>query len=128
MSSRSILAAACAAVLLSAPALADGIVVSARAPSFRNLEYDYDGADRVLAARTALGQAIPMGSSIVGARAVLKQAGARCRDRQPGRMTCASNQFEAVENVLHDVAWTIAVDHDGDTVTGLTIDRTSIGS
>lgn len=120
--------AAIAATLATAPTLARDIVVKGQGATFNDLEYSYSGSDRLDAARTELSREVPVGSDVAGARAILKQAGARCADVSVARLRCTSNHFEAVENVLHDVAWTISVDHSGNSVTGLSVERASIGS
>ncbi|WP_068081055.1 hypothetical protein [Novosphingobium rosa] len=119
-----------AAALLgvSAPAMASPIVVSAQPLSFRGLEFNHAGQERVDYARAALHAAIPQGSALSNARALLTHAGARCTQHQADRMTCVANSFEAVDEMLHDVSWTIHVSHDGDAVTALSVERQSIGS
>lgn len=116
-----------AAAVATSPVLANSILVAAPAPTFRDFEFGASGADQLDAARTTFAKAIPIGSSISGARQVLTKAGARCRDAQ-AELRCTSNHFEAVADILHDVAWTVAIDHDGNSVTGLAVDRESIGS
>jgi hypothetical protein len=110
-----------------APVQAQPITVTGRPLTFRGLEFDYSGADRMNAAKTAIHRAIPSGSNVGDARKFLTGAGAICRNHS-AKMTCVSNGFDVVENTLHDVAWTIDVDHKGGAVTDVSIDRESIGS
>lgn len=127
MSNR-ILIAALAMLGASAPAMADPITVSARPTTFNSLEYDYSGQDRIDRANAYLHASIPIGSSVEDARALLLKAGARCSTRPAARLHCTAESFETVESVLHDVDWTVDVDRQGDTVTGLSIERQSFGS
>ncbi|UAK23770.1 hypothetical protein [Sphingomonas nostoxanthinifaciens] len=117
-----------AAALMTSPSLAGDIVVTGQAQTFGDLEFGYSGTDRIDAARSGLAASIPAGSSVASARALLVRAGARCKDAAPSQMRCTSNKFEAVEDMLHDVSWTVAVNHDGDAVTRVAVDRASIGS
>jgi hypothetical protein len=111
-----------------APVHANPIVVTGHPITFRGLEFDYSGEQRIDVAEAALHSAIPVGSKVIDARSALTHAGAICHDRRPEEMTCVSNGFDVVENILHDVSWTIEVDHQGGSVTNLAIDRESIGS
>lgn len=111
-----------------APAVAQPIVVSGHPLTFQGLEYGYSGQDRIDQANAYFHTAIPAGTSVADARTILKKAGARCADRAGAPLLCTVNSFEAVDDMLHDVRWTVNVDRDGDAVTGLSLARTSIGS
>jgi hypothetical protein len=127
MSNR-ILIAALAVLGATAPAMADPITVSARPTTFNSLEYDYSGQERIDRANDYLHASIPVGSSVADARTLLRKAGARCSTKPAAQLRCTAESFETVESVLHDVNWTVDVDHQGDTVTGLSVDRQSFGS
>jgi hypothetical protein len=120
--------AALAVLGAAAPALAQPIVVSGHPVTFQGLEYGYSGQDRIAEANAYFHDAIPAGSSASDARALLTKAGAHCADRNGAQLRCTANSFEAVDDMLHDVSWTVKIDRDGDAVTGLSVDRASIGS
>ena len=117
-----------AVALVASPALAAPIVVSAPVKSFRSLEFDYQGQTLIDAARRRLAAALPVGTSLEQARAVLHSAGAACDRGGAEPMHCTANQLEAVEDTLHDVVWTVDVSHADDRVTGISVARRSIGS
>jgi hypothetical protein len=125
---RRCLIAAVALLGVSVPAMADPIVISAHSASFRGFELAWSGQERIDRATLYLQAAIPQGSALADARTLLTRAGARCTGHDDARMTCVSNAFEAVEDMGHDVSWTILIDHAGNTVTGLSLARDSIGS
>jgi hypothetical protein len=120
--------AALAVLGATGPAHAQPIVVSGHPVTFQGLEYGYSGQDRIDQANSYFRSAIPAGSSVTDARILLTKAGARCSDRPGAALRCTANSFEAVDDMLHDVSWTVRVDRDGNAVTGLSIGRSSIGS
>jgi len=106
-----------------APAAAHTIVVTAPAPSFRHIEFIVPEDQRLPAAREAYARAIPVGSRVADARALLRHTGASCHRDKAAVMACTWSAFEPADDVVQDVVWTVAVAHDGDVVTGLAIDR-----
>lgn len=106
-----------------APASAHTIVVTAPAPSFRDIEFIVPEDQRLSAAREAYGRAIPVGSQVADARALLRRTGASCHRGKAVTMACTWSAIEPADDIMQDVVWTIAVAHDGDVVTGLAIDR-----
>lgn len=104
-----------AATLFAGPSFAQVIVVTAPAPAFAAVAYDYTDA-------------IPLHSSIAGARATLRHAGAVCRDRGAARMTCAGTAFGTDRDQWVDITWTVDVDHQADAVTGLGVARPPTGA
>ena len=113
---------ACAALaLIASPAIAEP------APhSFRALEFRHDEAQRMAVARESFARHIPAGTPIAAARATLEKAGARCT--AGAVLTCRHASTEAVENAHRSVHWTVEVGHADGRVTGLAIDRRSIGA
>ncbi len=98
-------------------------------PSFRDLEYRADASDVLQTARTRLSARIPSGTTVADAESILHKAGARCRpSQQPAIVRCRYEQFEATEERLRDVSWTIDLAIDGDTVSALSVNRSSTDS
>jgi len=117
-----------AATLLAGPSFAQTIVVSGHAPTFAALEYDYSDTAGTTPARNEIAAVIPVGSSVDGARATLRHAGAVCRDRSAARMTCAWTAFGTDRDQLLDITWTVEVNHNADAVTGLGVARSLTGA
>jgi hypothetical protein len=118
----------CAMIGVSAPIFAAPLIVLGRNTTFRGFEHELSGRDRIAAANSYFRAVIPVGSAVVNARALLKRAGAWCSDRDPAQLRCTANSSEAVEDMLHDVSWTVNVEHMDAKVTHVAVDRSSIGS
>jgi hypothetical protein len=110
-----------AALFAAAPGSAAGDQLT-----FRGLEHRYAPKERLAVATDHFNMAIPAATPLHEARATLEKAGARCRDG--ATLTCTHNSFDGVENMLHQVVWTVEAQHDGGAVTGLQVNRESIGS
>lgn len=93
------------------------------AVSFRTIEYD--GGDRVAEAQNALGGAIPAGTPIVAAEAVLSEAGARCHPsrHEAGSIRCVYNEMSAADENFDDIRWTTHLRVADGLVTDMTVDR-----
>ncbi len=110
------------------PAAAQDIVVNAT-PSFRDLEFNYSGADRIQAARDVFQSQIPAGTPITDARATLRKAGAHCPAvAGTGDLRCTYSGFAAREDHLQEVNWMVAVRSQDGLTTSLKVDRTMLGS
>jgi hypothetical protein len=94
--------------------------------TFRGLEHRYAGEARLETANRHFNTLIPAATPLHEARATLEKAGARCQTG--ATLTCTHNSFDGVDNMLHQVVWTVEAQHDGGAVTGLQIQRQSIGS
>ncbi len=109
------------------PAFAPAVVHAATpAVSFRAIEYGYADSDHVVQARAALGGAIPAGTPLTAAEAVLSDAGAVCRPsrKQPDTVRCLYHQMSAADESFDDIRWTTRLHVAGNTVSDLTVDRT----
>jgi hypothetical protein len=94
--------------------------------TFRGLEHRYSGQERIATAHQHFNTLIPAATPLHEARATLEKAGARC---QAGTtLTCTHNSFDGVDNMLHQVVWTVEAQHADGAVTDLKIHRQSIGS
>jgi hypothetical protein len=100
-------------------AAADGL-------TFRGLEHRYAGQARMAAAHEHFNSVIPAATPLHEARATLERAGARCQTGET--LTCSHHSFDGVDNMLHQVVWTVEAQHKDGAVTGLDIQRQSIGS
>jgi hypothetical protein len=117
---------------LAAP-LALGAALLAAAPgsaadrlTFRGIEHLHPLKSRLPVAHAHFNGAIPAATPLAEARATLEKAGARC---QAGpTLTCTHSSFDGVENMLHQIVWTVEARHADGAVTGLDIRRQSIGS
>jgi hypothetical protein len=104
--------------------------------SFRDLEFDqprdplvgsnvvfadvhHSPAGQIELARDAVNAAIPAGTSLADAKAILRAAGARCSDAG----TCVYRDVQTIDENIDDVAWTVQLHADGDKVAGLDLDR-----
>ncbi len=109
--------------------------------SFRALEYDqprdplvgsnvvfsdvhHSSADQMAPALAALTQAVPAGTPRLDGVALLQKAGARCAVETLDAQTCTYHDVETVDENMDDILWTILLATAGDTITGLTVDRT----
>jgi hypothetical protein len=117
-----------AALFASVPVLARDIVVKAY-PTFRDLEFELSGQNRVDVARASIRSRIPVGTPTTTARTVIRSAGAHCGALyEDGRTKCRFSSFEAVEDHLHDVVWTVGLDSQNGLVSHVDVARESIGS
>lgn len=100
---------------------------SAAAPSFGNfgqIEFRSDPAALVGAVRTDLAAQIPSGSSVADARAVLGEAGARCRPAQAdGSVRCRYYGTHFQGDGVEPVSWTVNLSTQGDKVQSFTVVR-----
>ena len=110
------------------PATAQDIVVKAHR-TFRDFEYAYNGNEAVDGANAALNARIPAGMATSAARAIVRKAGANCDDAvDNGQTRCTFTGFEAVDDQLHDVIWTVRLNSQDGRIAGLNVARESIGS
>lgn len=110
------------------PAAAQDIVVNAT-PSFRDLEYNYNGAGRIQTARDVFESQIPAGTPITDARATLRKAGAHCPPvAGSGDLRCTYSGFATREDHLQEVNWRVDVRSQHGLTTNLKVDRTTLGS
>ena len=65
------------AIVGSVPVVAQDIIVTAH-PTFRDLEFEYSGQDRIEVAKAAFKATIPVGTPTDIARHTIKAAGANC--------------------------------------------------
>jgi hypothetical protein len=113
--------------LLAGIAFAAPAAMATSAPlTFRGLEHRHSGNERLSLARQNFNARIPAGTPLHEARATLEQAGARCVSG--ASLSCTHNSYEGVSDVLRHVEWKVDVSHREGAVTGLDIDRRSIGS
>jgi hypothetical protein len=97
--------------------------------TFRDLEFTRSGDERVDVARRTFAAELPTGTPIDQAEAVLRRADARCHTpRAAGDVTCTFSSQEAVDDFMHDVMWTVVLHTQAGKLTGLSIDRTSVGA
>jgi hypothetical protein len=114
------------AIALAALALTAGpALATPELHSFRALEFKHDDLHRVAVARESFGHHIPVGTTVAAARATLEKAGARCVEG--ATLVCRHASTEAVENMHRSVHWTVDVTHRDGAVTGMAVDRESIG-
>ena len=110
------------------PVIAQDIIVTAY-PTFRDLEFDYNGQDRVGIAKASLRNRIPVGTPTETARARMRTAGAHCgAASNDGQTKCSFSSFESVEDHLHDVVWTIGLSSQHSQVMRIDVTRESLGS
>ncbi len=113
-------AAMLAATLVAVPAA----FAAQPAVSFRTIEFN--AGDRVAEAHNALGSAIPAGTSLATAEAVLSDAGAKCRPsrHETDTIRCLYREMSAADESFDDIRWTTHLRTAGGLVTNLTVDRT----
>ncbi len=117
-----------AALSASVPVIARDIVVSAH-PTFRDFEFDYSGQNRINIAKASFGARIPVGTPTATARETMRMAGAHCdAAADNGQTKCSFGSFEAIEDHLHDVVWTIGLDSQNGQVARIDVTRESLGS
>lgn len=114
--------------LATVPVIAQAAPDGAVPHTLRVVEFGYDGHERMVMATAMLQSAVPVGSSLNEAKLALAEAGSAMRTRDAVTPELRSHSFESVDDVLHDVVWTVDVLRDGDRSAGLEIDRASIGS
>lgn len=95
--------------------------------SFRDLEYRYDAGDAERIGKRQIADLAPTGTSVDAASRSLRDAGARCR-MGAGNLVCRYTAFEAVEEMPHDLVWTVTMPITDGRTTGLTAERESLGS
>ncbi|WP_019834342.1 hypothetical protein [Sphingomonas sp. PR090111-T3T-6A] len=93
------------------------------AVSFRSIEYN--AGDRTAEAQNALGGAIPAGTPIAQAQAVLKDAGASCRPsrHEANTIRCLYNEMAATDENFDDIRYTTHLHTADGVVTDLTVER-----
>lgn len=113
-----------AAMLAATLAAAPAVQAASPSVSFRSIEFD--GGDRVGRAEHALGNAIPMGTPIQTAEAVLADAGASCHPshREAGTIRCLYHEMSAADETFDDIRWTTHLRTADGLVTGLMVTRT----
>ena len=117
-----------AALFASVPVVARDIVVTAH-PTFRDLEFDYSGQDRIDIAKASFRARIPAGTPTATAQETMRTAGAHCGvAADNGQTKCSFGSFEGVEDHLHDVVWTIGLDSQNGQVAHVDVTRESLGS
>ena len=120
-----ILAAIGAAVVLSP---LQGL--NARTPdgfSFTDLEYRYDAGDAERIGKDEVAKLVQPGMSSVDAVATLRKAGTYCRPHAED-VTCLYTAMEAVEEMPHDLVWTVKMGIADGRVTSVSATRESVGS
>ncbi len=119
MRSLLIRAAMVAATLVAAPA----VYAAHPAVSFHSIEYN--AGDRTAEAQNALGAAIPAGTPVSEAQAVLQDAGATCRPsrHEANTVRCLYNEMAAVDENFDDIRYTTHLHTADGLVTDLTVDR-----
>ncbi|WP_022692220.1 hypothetical protein [Sphingomonas oryzagri] len=117
-------------MLAIAPAQAHGAdIVVVGHPTFRDLEFDYSGADRVAAARSSLDALIPAGTDTAMARAIVRKEGAHCRDAvNDGETRCTFGSFDGVDDHLQDIVWTVKLNSQAGKISDLSVARETFGS
>lgn len=93
--------------------------------NFRDIEYGYTGEGSVEQARLQMLDAIPSGTPLQDAEAVLQRAGAHCRasKHQPETVRCLYNEMTAADENFDDIRWTTRLHVVGDQVADFTVDR-----
>jgi hypothetical protein len=93
--------------------------------NFRDIEYNYTDARSVDSVRAQLLDAIPAGTRLQDAEALLQRAGAHCRlnRHDPETVHCLYNEMSAVDENFDDIRWTTRLHVVGDQVSDLTVDR-----
>jgi hypothetical protein len=93
------------------------------AVSFRAIEYN--AGDRVAEAQSALGGAIPAGTPITAAEAVLSDAGANCRPsrHEANTIRCLYHEMSAADESFDDIRYTTHLRTADGLVTDMTVDR-----
>lgn len=105
-------------------------VASARTPdgfSFTDLEYRNDAGDAERLGKEEVAKLVQPGMSSADAVAILRKAGTYCRPHE-GDVTCLYTAMEAVEEMPHDLVWTVKMDVADGRVTTVTTTRESLGS
>jgi hypothetical protein len=111
-----------------APSSAQDIVVTGH-PSFRDIEFKYDVDQREKIAKSILDASISMGTETTTARQLVREEGGLCaKAATDGRTRCTFSMFEAVEDHLHDVVWTIQLNSQEGRIVDLAVARESLGS
>lgn len=100
---------------------------AARSFSFRDLEYRYDAGDAERIGKREITGLVPAGTSVSEAARAMRDAGARCRPHSDS-LVCQYTAFEAVEEMPHDLVWTVTMPVSGAQITGATAERESLGS
>ena len=114
-------ALACAAIAVSAQAAE----AQPNRFDFRTLEYRYDDDDALTAAQTQLASLYPAGSSAAEAARGITAGGGRCKPAQDA-VRCTYASFEAKEDALVEVDWTVRIEADGSgALRNLAVDRST---
>lgn len=95
--------------------------------SFRDLEYRYDAGDAERIGKHEVAGLVPAGTSVDAATRSMHAAGARCR-ADANALVCQYTAFEAVEEMPHDLGWTVTMPVSGTQITGAMAERESLGS
>ncbi|WP_454884868.1 hypothetical protein [Sphingomonas oryzagri] len=105
------------------------IILAGRAssmpPAFQDIESAYAGDQARDAGRAAILQAVPIGTSLENAEAVLRDAGARCKPRhgEPGAIRCSYNEMSNDGDAIDDTRWTTILHVQDGHVVNVTVDR-----
>lgn len=95
--------------------------------SFANLEYRTDDDQALAVARSDLASRYPIGSSAADAARGLAAGGARCKTAADA-IRCDYASFEAHEDALVEVDWTVRLDTDSSgALHGLAVNRSTWG-
>lgn len=113
-----------AAMVAATVAVAPAAYAAHPSVSFRMIEYN--AGDRVAEAQNALGSAIPAGTPVLEAQAVLSAAGAHCRPsrHEANTIRCLYNEMTATDENFDDIRWVTHLHTADGLVTDLTVDRT----
>lgn len=115
-------------MLALAPAAAQDVVVRAHS-TFRDLEYGYQGQERLDRASAALSARIPAGTPISAARATVTDEGAHCgAATDDGQTRCIFTGFAADNEHLHDIVWTVRLNSRGGRIVDFNVARKSVGA
>jgi hypothetical protein len=95
--------------------------------TFNDIEYERDGSDAADVGKTVIARDIPTGMAALQATKLLHEAGARC-EGGTAAVRCTHNSFEAVDDLLQDVVWTVDMGTANGFVTSAIARRASIGS
>ncbi|MGN6122139.1 MAG: hypothetical protein ACTHOJ_04205 [Sphingomonas oligoaromativorans] len=110
-----------ACVLVWSSAAVAGVPV----PGFRELEGGYAKSGGTGEAERRLAEAIPAGTGVGDAQAMLIGAGATCRNehRTPDVRHCLFHQYSLADGAADDIRWAVRLDAPGGHVRTVSVDR-----
>ncbi len=95
------------------------------APDFRGIEDRMEGDNALAEGRTAVVGAIPPGTQVADAEAILKSAGALCKPKRRDAQTlrCIYNDVRVGDETIDHVQWSTLLHVVDDKVVSLFVDR-----